>query len=254
MTNPVRKMSIGAPTHGLLGATLTLGDREIEHDGYVPDGLGIGEGGSDEIELEIDINTGRIIGWDAAKVIARFDEIFAQVNTGETVDLCEILDNEDDDDEDKAEKALQRASLNEVFTVQSEEEIEAHYVGLFYLGLYQVSERGADALKELGIDLPFLIEEGISYEASQFGVKLEEPFHGMFNHKASGFHPKAQPLLLIDATAKDVANINQWIADNSNDVFARYTDVVAQSNIGLPQSMTFATEEARTAFIAAVQG
>ena len=32
-----------------------------EHDGYVPEGIGIG--GGDDLQLEIDIDTGMVVGW-----------------------------------------------------------------------------------------------------------------------------------------------------------------------------------------------
>ena len=44
---------------------LTISDLETyhEHDGYVPSGIGIGDG--DYIEFVINVETGQIIGWDA---------------------------------------------------------------------------------------------------------------------------------------------------------------------------------------------
>jgi hypothetical protein len=39
------------------------GGVSVDYDGYVPQHLGIG--GGDYVELEIDVETGRVIGWDA---------------------------------------------------------------------------------------------------------------------------------------------------------------------------------------------
>jgi len=39
---------------------ITLPDG-TEHEGYIPDGLGIG--GGDYVELSIDIETGKVVGW-----------------------------------------------------------------------------------------------------------------------------------------------------------------------------------------------
>lgn len=47
--------------------------------GYVP--LGMCIGGGDDVELEIDIETGQILNWDASKVKAR---------------IAELLDDDDD--------------------------------------------------------------------------------------------------------------------------------------------------------------
>lgn len=41
--------------------------------GYVPYGLGIGSG--DDVELTIDVMTGRIIGWDPQKVLDKIAEL-----------------------------------------------------------------------------------------------------------------------------------------------------------------------------------
>jgi hypothetical protein len=59
----------------------------IENDGYVPYGLGVG--GGDYLRLEIDIETGTIIGWDAEKVKRSVSEL-----------LNERLDGEDGEEHD----------------------------------------------------------------------------------------------------------------------------------------------------------
>ena len=46
-----------------------------EYDGYVVGGLGVGSEGSDDVELRIDIETGKILGWDTEKVKARLAEL-----------------------------------------------------------------------------------------------------------------------------------------------------------------------------------
>lgn len=53
-----RTMSIFAHSRDCTVISFPNGE---ERDGYVPDGLGIG--GGDDVELEIDIDTGQIIGW-----------------------------------------------------------------------------------------------------------------------------------------------------------------------------------------------
>lgn len=49
---------------------LTIPNRS---NGYVPCGLGIGSG--DDVELTIDVMTGRIVGWDPQKVLDRIAEL-----------------------------------------------------------------------------------------------------------------------------------------------------------------------------------
>jgi hypothetical protein len=39
----------------------------VEHDGYVPSGLGIGDFGGDYVEITIDTKTGQIEGWKPLK-------------------------------------------------------------------------------------------------------------------------------------------------------------------------------------------
>lgn len=45
----------------------------FNYDGYVPSGMCIG--GGDEIELEIDIETGTVVGWNKEKVLAKLAEL-----------------------------------------------------------------------------------------------------------------------------------------------------------------------------------
>jgi len=56
----------------------------IEHEGYVLGGFHIGGHGSDYIDFSVDIETGKIIGWDRDAVHARVVELAAQ--RGEEVD------------------------------------------------------------------------------------------------------------------------------------------------------------------------
>ena len=61
---------VGAPTEkNGWGTTL------IDHDGYVLGGLGMGPQGGDDVEFSVDIETGKIIGWDAEAVKARIAEL-----------------------------------------------------------------------------------------------------------------------------------------------------------------------------------
>ena len=56
------------------------GTTMIDHDGYVLGGLCMGPQGSDDVEFSVDIETGKIIGWDAEAVKARIAEL---VETGD---------------------------------------------------------------------------------------------------------------------------------------------------------------------------
>lgn len=47
--------------YGKVSDMFCLSVEEYEYNGYVPDGLGIG--GGDDIELRIDNDTGKIVGW-----------------------------------------------------------------------------------------------------------------------------------------------------------------------------------------------
>lgn len=55
----MRTLSIFAHSRDCNNITFPNG---AEHEGYVPSDIGIG--GSDDIEIEIDIDTGKIVGWD----------------------------------------------------------------------------------------------------------------------------------------------------------------------------------------------
>jgi hypothetical protein len=37
--------------------------KETETNGYVPEGIGIGDGGGDYIDIDIDMKTGQILNW-----------------------------------------------------------------------------------------------------------------------------------------------------------------------------------------------
>lgn len=50
----------------------------IDHDGYVLGGFHMGPHGSDDVEFSVDIETGKIIGWDAEAVKARIAAIVAE--------------------------------------------------------------------------------------------------------------------------------------------------------------------------------
>lgn len=51
------------------------GTTMVDHDGYVLGGLCMGPEGSDDVEFSVDIETGKIIGWDAEAVKARIAEL-----------------------------------------------------------------------------------------------------------------------------------------------------------------------------------
>lgn len=59
MATEPRTMTIQAHSKDCNNITFPNGK---EHEGYVPDDIGIG--GGDDIWIEIDIDTGKIIGWD----------------------------------------------------------------------------------------------------------------------------------------------------------------------------------------------
>jgi len=44
-----------------VGTVNIMTNEDVDHDGYVPEGLGIG--GGDYIEFDIDIETGQILNW-----------------------------------------------------------------------------------------------------------------------------------------------------------------------------------------------
>jgi hypothetical protein len=45
------------------------GKEIFDHQGYVPTGLGVGA--DDYVEFSVDVETGKIVGWDASKVRER---------------------------------------------------------------------------------------------------------------------------------------------------------------------------------------
>jgi hypothetical protein len=45
----------------------------LEHRGYVPYDMGIG--GGDEIELTVDVETGRIVSWDQAQFLGAYKDL-----------------------------------------------------------------------------------------------------------------------------------------------------------------------------------
>lgn len=57
--NNAHTMTVQAHCSDLCNITLPNG---TEHDGYVPEDIGIG--GGDDVYIKIDINSGRIIGWN----------------------------------------------------------------------------------------------------------------------------------------------------------------------------------------------
>ena len=56
------------------------GNEKWEYNGYTVGGLCVGSEGSDDINIEIDIDTGQIIGWDSEQVKAKLAELIAKQN------------------------------------------------------------------------------------------------------------------------------------------------------------------------------
>lgn len=63
----MKTVSICGKTSDMFG----LSFEEVDYNGYVPSGFGIGAG--DYIQLDIDIETGRIIDWDKDKFYSFID-------------------------------------------------------------------------------------------------------------------------------------------------------------------------------------
>ena len=62
------KLTIQAKCSDLFSATYVDDDGlTVEHDGYVPQGLGIGGFGGDYVEMTVDTDTGQIEGWKPLK-------------------------------------------------------------------------------------------------------------------------------------------------------------------------------------------
>lgn len=57
----------------------------LDYDGYVPLNLSVGQ--HDDVRLTIDVDTGKIVGWDREKFLASYRELYA------------AHDFEEDDDE-----------------------------------------------------------------------------------------------------------------------------------------------------------
>lgn len=88
------KIAIGGKCSdmGWMQVTDEEGVRIIDYDGYVPEIAAIG--GGDYIEIEIDNDTGKVIGWVPLTVSA------LQESIGELEDEDDNFDNEDGDYDD----------------------------------------------------------------------------------------------------------------------------------------------------------
>ena len=72
----IKTISIHAKCSDMCNTKLiNLNDQTVyEQSDHVPHGLGIGEGG-DYINLQIDVETGKILNWDANKIKETIQEI-----------------------------------------------------------------------------------------------------------------------------------------------------------------------------------
>ena len=59
---PTRIMRLNAKCSDM--CSLSIPHLDISHDGYVPEGLGIGDFYGDYIEMVIDLDTGTILNWE----------------------------------------------------------------------------------------------------------------------------------------------------------------------------------------------
>lgn len=66
---------------------LSENGRAVNYDGYVPGGIGIG--GGDDICMDIDIETGKILNWKPLTEEEIVKEFY--INNGESVHICEPI-------------------------------------------------------------------------------------------------------------------------------------------------------------------
>ena len=58
----MRTISLSAKCSDMFSAVYTSAAGEKEYDGYVPEQIGVGDG--DYVNFTIDIDTGKIVGWE----------------------------------------------------------------------------------------------------------------------------------------------------------------------------------------------
>jgi len=94
----IRTISFYAKCSDLFSATLNIDGKQYEIEGYPPCGLGIG--GGDDIEMEIDLDTGQILNWTPPT-----DDAIAEA-IGEDDEEDEDDDQRDDFDWDNYERNM----------------------------------------------------------------------------------------------------------------------------------------------------
>jgi hypothetical protein len=218
-----RILKISAKCSDLFDAEFVVNKKRVGYEGYVIDGFGIG--GGDYVELQLDIDSGKIIGFDRKKAKKLFDKV---------MDRGKYYSGLEDEPEPSKEE-------------------KANTKGMFYLALRTLSSKGQSDVHAIGMTLPLFVEDGVDAPPGTPELDAEGfPIRGMFEGwveeddeiAATRFkHPKGAPTILFDDMFPYYATAEKWLDVNATGYKMKSTrdgDVVA---------IWFVTAEDRQKFV-----